>query len=277
MKYLLLFSLFSFSFVQAQHWDWDEDWDHDWNDGSPYIEFTYGTSKMDLRKSAFEFTNPGYGSLKLGYADTYRDDDHIINFQGGYIEAANISTEINSGKTGTKYNSDLWRFGLGTKDAMGYYWGDFAILPYTSGSINWSRFKIEDFVKPVEGAITDHVENFHDKVKFGTLAEGGIMIQPIELLSVNIGYEKSAIYPGMLFWKFLGSAAIEVVGIGLLDEFVDEIKDSSPMAAPIANFVLKNAFSYAIYQLRKDKMNWPFESETPLTYDTIKFGVTFTF
>ncbi|HEX3072137.1 MAG TPA: hypothetical protein VHP30_00865 [Ignavibacteriales bacterium] len=281
MKYfLLLFSLAAFSFTQAQNfsgWDWDdEDWD-DWDNGSPYIEFSYGTTKMDLRKSSAEFTDPGYVSLKLGYADFSRDENHLAHLEAGYVEAANISTEINSGKAGTKLNSDLWRFGIGAKDALGYHWGEFAVMPYTSGSINWSRFKIKDFVKPVEGVITDHIENFHEQVRFGMLSEGGISIQPSSLVSVNIGYEKAIVMPGVLFWKFLGSAGIEVAGIGLLDEFIEEIEESSPMAAPIANFILKSGFSYAMYQLRKDKMNWPFTSETPLTYDTFKFGVTFTF
>jgi hypothetical protein len=53
--------------------------------------------------------------------------------------------------------------------------------------------------------------------------------------------------------------------------------DVSPAAAPIVNFVLKNGLSYGMYQLRKEKMNYPFESEAPILNDTFKIGVTFIF
>jgi hypothetical protein len=53
--------------------------------------------------------------------------------------------------------------------------------------------------------------------------------------------------------------------------------DSSPVAGPIMNFLLKGGYSYAFYKLKSEKMNWPFNTETPLTYETIKFGLTFSF
>jgi hypothetical protein len=40
---------------------------------------------------------------------------------------------------------------------------------------------------------------------------------------------------------------------------------------------LKGAYQYAFYTLTKDKMNWPFNTESPLTYENFKFGVTLTF
>jgi hypothetical protein len=32
-----------------------------------------------------------------------------------------------------------------------------------------------------------------------------------------------------------------------------------------------------MYQLRQEKMNWPFNTAPPLAYDQFKFGVTFVF
>ena len=58
---------------------------------------------------------------------------------------------------------------------------------------------------------------------------------------------------------------------------INKIFKSSPAAGPVVNFLLKNALAYGIYELRKDKMNWPFKSEAPITYDQFKFGVTFVF
>jgi hypothetical protein len=63
----------------------------------------------------------------------------------------------------------------------------------------------------------------------------------------------------------------------LLDTFINEVFKSSPAAGPIVNFVLKNALAYGIYELRQEKMNWPFSSEAPLAFDQFKVGVTFIF
>ncbi|MGE5847186.1 MAG: hypothetical protein ACM34O_10705, partial [Ignavibacteria bacterium] len=102
-------------------------------------------------------------------------------------------------------------------------------------------------------------------------------IKVLPVLTLEAGYERSIIFPRHLFWKWLGSAGIELIGQWALDEFIDNIMDSSPYAAPVVNFVLKNALAYGIYELRQEKMNWPFNSAAPLAYDQFKFGVTFVF
>jgi hypothetical protein len=63
----------------------------------------------------------------------------------------------------------------------------------------------------------------------------------------------------------------------MLDSFVKEIVRSSPYSGPIVNFILKNGFAYAMYELRKEKMHWPFNSAEPLMYNSYKAGMTFTF
>ena len=63
----------------------------------------------------------------------------------------------------------------------------------------------------------------------------------------------------------------------MLDNFIDEVSDSSPYATPVVDFLLNNGLSYAFFTLKKDRMNWPFETEAPLTYETIKLGITITF
>jgi len=91
------------------------------------------------------------------------------------------------------------------------------------------------------------------------------------------GYEISSVFPRHLFWKHLGSFVIEQVGVGLLEQFIDEVMYSSPAAGPVVNFLLKNGFLFAFSQLKKEKMNWPFDSTSPLTHENFKFGVQFTF
>ena len=63
----------------------------------------------------------------------------------------------------------------------------------------------------------------------------------------------------------------------MIDNFVDKIFDRSPAAVPVVDFLLKNGLAYSLYLLKKENMNWPFNTETPLTYETFKLGVTFLF
>jgi hypothetical protein len=70
---------------------------------------------------------------------------------------------------------------------------------------------------------------------------------------------------------------IETVGQTAIDGFIHAIMKSSPTAGPIINFVLKNALAYGLYELRRENMNWPFNSAEPLLFDSFKAGFTFTF
>jgi hypothetical protein len=94
-------------------------------------------------------------------------------------------------------------------------------------------------------------------------------------MSIDASYERSIIFPRHLFWKWTGSVLIEAAGQWAVDGFVDRVLDSAPYAAPIVSFVLKNALSYGMYELRHDKMNWPFDTVSPLAYDQFKVGLTF--
>ena len=121
------------------------------------------------------------------------------------------------------------------------------------------------------------LDRYDGAFRFGTASEGGVRIEIANTVSLDAGFEASVIFPRHLFWKQLISFAIESGGQGAVDFFVDEVMDNSPAAGPIVNFVLKNALSYGFYLLKKDSMNWPFETEKPLTYETFKMGVSFTF
>ena len=66
-------------------------------------------------------------------------------------------------------------------------------------------------------------------------------------------------------------------GMNIVSVFADDIVKSSPVLGPILYFVLRNGIAYAFYTGLQDRMNWPFESETPLTMETIKLGASLKF
>lgn len=276
---------------------------HNWNNwghcsfpfndqsGDPFIEVHYGFSTPKQKNIFSKFANVGFDEIKLGYSDidtAYKPN--IIGLKDRYVFASRISSYLKSGNPNfDEMISDMWRFGIGWRSGYGYRFGVFTITPYHASGFSWSRVEMEtsdyDFAQlttpPIsyENQLNDYsiLNRYQDSFRFGTVCEGGISLTISNTLSVNTGYEAAVIFPRYMFWKHAGSFLIEEGGLSLLDHFIDEIAQRSPIAAPLVNFLLKNGFSYAFYTLKKDKMNWPFETEAPMTYETFKFGITITF
>jgi len=259
--------------------------------GDPFIEVHYGLSTPKQINISSKFANVGFGEIKLGYSDidtAYKPN--IIELKDRYVFASRISSYLKSGSSNfDEMISDMWRFGIGWRSGYGYRFGSFTITPYHASGFTWSRVEMQtsdyDFAQltsppiPYEKQLNDYniLNRYQDSFRFGTVWEGGISLTVSNTFSVNTGYEAAVIFPRYMFWNHAGSFLIEEAGLSLLDHFIDEIALRSPIAAPIVNFLLKNGFSYAFYTLKKDKMNWPFETEAPMTYETFKFGLTITF
>jgi len=229
------------------------------------------------------FIDPNLIELKLGYIkerDVW-ETDYIVKHNYNYLYLSNESNKL-AGKeaVGTEIESDMWRFGAGWSSGYGYKLGEnSSIVPYYSYALNWSNI---DFTYPDVWTFApdpdQEILNLYDEsFRFGTSSEGGVRVKVIENLMFDAGYERSIVFQRHLFWKWAGSALIETAAQGLLDGFINKIFKSSPDAGPIVNFLLKNALAYGIYELRQDKMNWPFSSEAPIAYDQFKFGVTVVF
>jgi hypothetical protein len=278
---------------QNNFWyDWDNSEWSDWGfHGKPFIEVNYGFGIPKHDKLVSKIADVGAAEIKLGYATQDAGYyDNLIDFHDKYAFFSKLSSELKStsSKLG-EMKSDLWRFGLGNRSGYGYRLGGFSILPYHGGGFVWSKLDMKEYPAqfytllnpPMELSDarndTDILNRFHDSFRFGTFSEGGVRFEVASFVSMDICYEAEVIFPRYLFWKHAGSLLIEEGTMGVLNHFIDKISDSSPYAAPIVNFFLKNGLSYAFYSLKKTNMNWPFSTESPLTYETIKFGLTFTF
>jgi len=275
-----------------EEWDWHwEEWD-DWEDWTmdfgfkttrPAISLQYGLADMSRPDIQSPFVDPNLIELKLGYIrekDAW-NTDYIIKHSYNFLYLSNESNKL-AGKeaVGTEIESDMWRFGIGWSSGYGYKIGESsAIIPYYTSTLNWSNI---DFTYPenltlVPDPDIDKMNLYDESFRFGTSSEGGVRVKIIDNLMLDAGYERSIVFQRHLFWKWAGSALIEVAAQGLLDGFISEVFESSPAAGPVVNFLLKNALSYGLYELRQDQMNWPFPSEAPIAYDQFKFGVTVVF
>ena len=288
LLFLTVLSVQSFAHEKNNHkqcdstktWDWEEfkaEFESWHKKGKPAISFDYGLSKMNLKGQNSSFAKPNLLELKIGHIrETPLDDsEEILKFRLTNVFLSYISTELSDKSNADGLRSNLWRFGAGWSKGYGYNLGNSSIVFFNSGSFMWSKLDLKDF--PVNQEDRDKLDRFNKSFRFGTSTEDGIKVKLIPLISVQAGYERAIIFERHLFWKWLGSEVIYFAGQGALDAFIHEIKDTSPIAVPVVNFILKGALSYGMYQLRQEKMNWPFNTAPPLSYDQFKFGVTFVF
>lgn len=244
--------------------------------GSPTISANYGLSKTSVENFNEFFAKPDLIELKLGYTHEQKNfkANNIIDYRFSYFYLSNISVDLSGNSSaGSGLKTDLWRAGYGYSSGYGYNLGSVAIIPYYTFSFDLSRLRMED--TPSDAGDKSTTDLFNKSFRFGNSMEGGVRFQLLPGMSLDAGYERSVIYPRLIFWEWAVGELIEVAGQSILDDYIKEVMRSSPYAVPVINFLLKNALSYGLYQFRHNEMNWPFNTAAPLTYDQFKFGVTF--
>ncbi|HMS34136.1 MAG TPA: hypothetical protein PKC91_08615 [Ignavibacteria bacterium] len=243
----------------------------------PSIEISYGISNIRLNGDSYDLANAGMIEVKLGFTSEIKSNfgENILKYKNRFLFLRNASSDnySSSGNPGT-FN-DLWSFGLGNKEGYGVKPGSVSILPYSSNSIAWSEISYPASMETVSenSALAD----FNNAFRFGTTTEAGINLQLSKGFSIQPEFEISDIFPRHLFGKQLMSSVIELGGLYLIDDFTKLIMSNTPVAGTFVNFILKNAYEYGFYQLRKNQMYWPFTSVAPLRYNTFKLGMTFIF
>jgi hypothetical protein len=261
-------------------WEWDDvdDW-ISWSQKKPTISLNYGFSNISREDVDASFANNDLIELKLGYT-TRKDSkyaDFIEKFNYNYAFLNYNSTSLAGGTEDTsEIETKNWQFGIGWSTGYGYKIGtEAAIIPYYSSTLSFTEIDYQNDSLNVNDE--DIMDRYYGTFRFGSSSEFGVRGQVTKLLVVEAGYETAAVFEGWLFWKWAGSAVIEVAANGVLDIFIKEVFKSSPAAGPIVFVVLKGALGYGLYELRKGEMNWPFPSAPPIAMDNLKFGMTFTF
>ena len=259
--------------------NFDYSFEFDWDDlSNKIIELNYGIARFKQKKFNSDFSKSGLAEIKLGYSiveDYYKRP--ILEFHEKFLFLSYVSEDLKS-KSAKLNNTllEMWRFGFANRDGYGYSAGSLSILPYHQNGFVWSHIStvMSDQLSKTDSNI---LARYEDTFRFGSQAEGGLRFEFSEFVSINFAYEATVIFPRHLFWKWAGSESIKYIGLGALSYFTDEIIETTPEAGPVINFILQNAFAYGFYSLQRNKMNWPFSSETPLTLETFKIGMSFSF
>ena len=238
----------------------------------------YGVTRTSWSTLNLSIPNPGIVELRLGGMREELEDEsaHILRGRYDYFSLIDISNALGARALTGDVNIDLWRAGLGHAKGYGYELGgpsrEQTILLYHAGGVSWSRLTVKDKIAiPADSA---QLALYQGAFRFGMDMEAGINLRLLSQFEITLAYERDIVFRRHQVGKWLGSLATEEVGQWLVDRFVRRVMHSSPVAGPVISFLLKNGLSFAAYQLRRQKMFFPFSSESPLANDSFKVGMT---
>ncbi len=257
-------------FYDYVDWAWEGNF-------KPFLEANVGIVRPMHQKFSLDFSDMGMAEAKIGYSEVEKYKSFVKSLDDRYLFGGYASQDLGDwdaqpDSVTTKYT----RFGFGNRLGYGYKIGPFDLLIYNQNAFVWTNL---EFGRPSDLSQDDIdiLNRYEGSYRFGQLAEGGLKFRAFKSLSVIGGYELAVVFPRHVFWEWAGSAMLQYSLSGAITTFAEEIVNSSPLLGPLFYFVLKNGLSYAFYVAMKDDMNWPFNSETPLTMETLKLGAAITF
>lgn len=260
--------------AQDDWFEWD-DWEFSWKYKKPYISVSYGMSENSYFGLPGSLAKTGSIEAKLGYTHEAQGFRRAMFEKESGLFFGKNAYNIGRSTDGKEIQTSAWKFGFEGSSAIPYSAGSVKVIPFHSRGLEWTYMTVDTF--NISGVTRETMDLYNEAVRFGNRFEGGLKFRIAETVEIGAGYQRSIIYPRHMFWYWAGSSIIEEIGQGLIDEFVANIYKSSPAASPIVYFLLKNALSYGAFELRKEKMNWPFDTAPPFFADTYKVTLTFVF
>ncbi len=246
----------------------------------PFVEATAGLAPLKHEKFEGVLPENGLAEIKLGYAQIQEYESIVWELDERFVFGTSMSEDVAGflSPASGDFKAKVTRFGFGNRIGYGYHLGPIEILPFFQSGLVWTNIKTDTSTgSGLSQNDRDILNRYEGVYRFGMHSEGGVKVQLFKSLGLVGSYELAVIYPRHIFMEWLGSYIIIQTGMGMISVFADDIIKSSPLFGPIFYFVLKNGLAYAFYQGVKEKMNWPFTSETPMTMENIKVGISFTF
>ena len=243
----------------------------------PMVDITYGTGSV--RHRLFEGDINGVGALevKLGYFKARAENLKVADLSDKYLFFNYSSGDLfGRAPDPAKVKTEISRFGFGGRGGFAYDFTSSYLYPYSQTSLQWAKMNT---VRPagISAADAAILDRYEGSFRFSASAEAGVAFGFAEVVAVRAGYEVTAMYPRHVFWPWVGSYGIAMIGMGAISHFGEDIVEASPAVGPIVYTLLRGGLAYGYYLLVRDNQYWPFKSETPMTTDGFKFGVTLTF
>jgi hypothetical protein len=243
----------------------------------PMIDVTYGFGPVKQKLFQGTLSDMSLIDLKLGYFRTKPDSETPPGLDDKFVTFTYSASDLfRSSAAPAEVASTMLRFGIGTRGGYAYDFGSSYLYPYHQTSFLWTKLTTQ---RPagLSAADTDILDRYEGAFRFGGSTEGGIAFGIGEIVALRFGYEAAVVYPRHVFWPWVGSFGIAAIGMGAITHFSHDIVEASPTFGPFLYALLRAGLAYGYYLTVRDNQYWPFDSETPLTTEAFKFGVTFTF
>lgn len=256
------------------------DWVRDWR---PALRLQYGFTEVSRQDFGGSFGPAGLLDLQVGSVRErgWAGEPNLLTESAQGLVVGRIASGLAGSDRGAdEVGIDAWRFGFGSAGGSGYRLGsgDRRLVFLTGRTGAWYFTDLELPTSPhLATADSLFLARYDDATPFGDAWEGSVRFCVSRPLSVQLSYERAVVLPGFKIWYYLLSNGIDVVAIAIADRFVEAIADSSPQAAPVVSFLLRSAIQYGFYELRQDQVNWPFDTEAPLAFDSFKLGFSVVF
>ncbi len=241
----------------------------------PYLHINYGFTRFAHKNAVQNFQDIGTLNLQIGYTKTFtRNRSYLFGVKDSYLSISLNNKNYYEPAVINPNKLSNYLVSLGRNESFGYKVGSVKFSLGTGKDFNWTKIS---FDRVEVGPDTLILDFYRDALRFGEANQSSATIKFFDFVGINFNYRYGIIFPRHMFWKHLGSFVIEEAAQSLLNEYLEKIFSMRPAAGPIINFVLRSSLSYLFYELKKERMNWPFKTVPPLTYDTYSIGLRFTF
>ncbi len=214
-----------------------------------------------------------YGSRRVsGVAK----DAGVLRYTAKDVSVAGISSSLAESADPGETETTLWRFSAGKRKGYGYKTGNTSyIAPYHGTAVFFGGISADEGPFGAEDERT--FAPFDGETRLGSSFEGGIAFALNNSITLDAGFEETAVYPHWVFWEAAGSGAVHGLALCIADGVSRQVARTAPRAAPVVSFILRNGISYAIYHQRRTDVNWPFGGGQALIYKGVKVSFTFTY
>ncbi len=254
------FKEFRFRFRKASH---------------PFLSIHGGLNQFAHKSATQNFRQLGNLNIKLGYTRNFKKSrSYLSSTKDRYVGfSINNKNLYESSKPEINELSN-YQFSIGNSESYGYRIGNVQTLFGLGREFNWTKTTFDRYKI---GLDTLQLDLYRDAFRFGEAYNSEFSFQLFDFISLQVNYKYGLIFSRHLFWKQLGSFVIEEATKSLLENYLENIFEMRPATGPIFNFLLQSSLNYLFYEFKKERMNWPFKSVQPLTYDIYSIGLKFTF
>jgi hypothetical protein len=242
------------------------------------VSLGVGFPNMSLEgfDGSFAPTNLLEGRFGPRCVSTLVKDAGVLRYTEKAVSIGGVSTRLADAGDPGETETSLWRFMAGRRKGYGSRTGDAAfVAPYQGTSVFFDDF--DAYEGPYSPADVLALEPFDGHTRVGSAFEGGVAFGINRSITLDAGFEEMAVYPHYIFWPALGSGLVHGIALSVADGISRQVARTSPRAAPIVSFILRNGISYVIYHQRRSNVNWPFGGGPGLIYEGVKVSFTFTY